>query len=68
MENPTELLIRLDEKVDMLLKWQGDHLQFHEKSEAEIKKLQEWRWREAGALGVLIFLIDWVKGWFTGRN
>ena len=63
-----DLLLRLDEKMDALLEWRMEHAKKHSEYDADIKKLQEWRWREAGALSVLVFVIDWVKGWFSGRT
>ena len=68
--NDHELLIRIDERMEQVLSWQDEHMKrchtTHERHDREIKELQEWKWKETGALGLLVFLVEYVKHWFKG--
>ena len=60
-----DILIRLDEKMDAVRDWQTEHMTkchtVHDKHDARLRTLEEWKWKEAGVLGVLVFLWSWLK-------
>ena len=68
--NDHDLLIRMDEKMDAVLAWQTEHMAkchaTHEKHEGRLTKLEEWKYREAGALAVLVFLLQFAGEWMMG--
>ena len=64
-----DLLIRIDEKMDAVQSWQQEHMTkchtVHDKHDTRITKLEEWKYREAGALALLVFVVQafgtWIK-------
>ena len=63
-ESERDLLIRMDEKMDAVLKWQEQHMArchvVHAQHETQIQALQEWRWKQMGALSAVVLLINIV--------
>ena len=72
MSEPSDhdLLIRLDQKMDTGMGWQTEHMarcpQKHETQDRDIQSLKEWKYREAGALAVLVFCLNLVGKWLMG--
>ena len=67
-----DILIRLDEKMDAVLAWEQEHMakchSVHDKHDVRITKLEEWRWKEVGALALLVLCLQYGKevmaAWF----
>ena len=59
-----DLLIRIDEKMDSVIQWQEVHMaqchQDHTRYEKDLSELKEWKWKVAGALCVLVFLLNFI--------
>ena len=66
-ESERDLLIRMDEKMDAVLQWQEKHIVVHTDSETRLRSVEGWKYKEAGALGVLTVLFNVVVDWVTGR-
>ena len=62
-----DLLVRIDERMDTVLAWQQEHMTkchaTHEKHDGRITKLEEWKWKEAGALVVLMVVLQVIGKW-----
>lgn len=58
-------LIRMDEKMDQVLRWQDDHVKrchaTHQDHEDRLRGLETWKWKETGALAVFVFAADWLR-------
>lgn len=69
-ETERDLLIRLDEKMDMVLAWQTEHMVkchvTHEKHDGRLTRLEEWKYKEAGALALLVFAAQFMGEWVKG--
>ena len=63
-----DLLIRMDEKMDTVLQWQEEHTVVHTDSENRLRSVEGWKYKEAGALGVLTVLFNVVVDWVLGRT
>mgnify|MGYP001563709417 FL=1 len=65
-----ELLVRIDERMDTVIKWQTEHMAkchiVHADHEGRLRGVESWKYKEAGALGVLTVLANWVWNWLTG--
>ena len=66
-ESERDLLIRMDEKMDAVLQWQEEHRTGHIDQEKRLRGVEAWKYKEAGALGVLTVLFNVVVDWVTGR-
>mgnify|MGYP001599759955 FL=1 len=62
-----DVLIRLDVKMDSVLHWQEEHMarshEVHKQQQRDLDNLKEWKYREAGALAVLVFVLQFVGEW-----
>ena len=66
-ESDHDLLVRIDERMDTVLAWQQAHMtKCHQTHEGRLNKLEEWKYREAGALAVLVFLLQFAGEWIMG--
>lgn len=67
MPSDHDLLVRIDERMDTVLDWQQEHMQkchaVHDKHEGRLEKLEEWKWKEAGALSLLVVLLTLAVRW-----
>ena len=65
------ILIRLDEKMDAVLRWQLEHREnchvTHTDHEGRLRGLERWKWKEAGALGMLVLAANWLWDVITRR-
>lgn len=70
-----DLLLRIDERMTTVLNWQDEHMARchtkHDEQDKEIQGLKEWKYREAGALAVLVFGLNlmgkWLMGWVGNK-
>ena len=67
MDGDHYLLIRMDEKMDSVLKWQKEHQEMchadHTRYEADLGELKAWKYKETGALILLGVLINVALRW-----
>ena len=65
-----DLLIRMDEKMDAVLAWQTEHMarchEVHKENGKQLAKLEEWKYKEAGALAVLVLFLQVAGEWLMG--
>ena len=63
--NDHDLLVRIDERVEQTRNWQEEHMakchSVHDKHDTRLRHLEEWKWKEAGAIGLLVFGWTWLK-------
>lgn len=66
-----DLLVRIDERLGTTVTRFDEHLtqseRVHGKQDARIATLEQWKWRWAGAIGILGFFISLI-GSILGRN
>lgn len=62
-----DLLMRIDERMGAVLSWQQEHMakchKVHDAHNARIGKLEEWTWKAAGALSLLVTLLTLGLRW-----
>ena len=64
MNNPSDhdLLLRIDERMAESRRWQEEHMErchlAHEAHDNKIRSLEEWKWKEAGGVSVVMLLLQ----------
>ena len=63
-ESERDLLIQLDAKLDGLLTQFAAHVAHEDgeraKMDGRVTRLEEWKWRWAGAVGILVIVLTFI--------
>ena len=60
MSDDHDLLIRIHENVESIKQWVDQHDCTHKELRGDIDLLKQWKWRWAGAIGILTILLTFV--------